>query len=277
MFKKGDFHLHTTASDGKLSARDLVQRAKSVGLDIMAVTDHDTTASNIEAIEVGKELGVKVIPGIELSTTHNSESIHIIGLFPDDAYLSDSFQDKLNEMKEFRQWRGNQITENLKKYFDISIDYGHMLALADGIVARPHIAQAIIDAGYNYSWDYIFKNLIGNNSPAYVPNKSLSSEEGLAFLRTANAVTIMAHPVLVRKTPVQDLLQFDFDGLEAIYPLNKDVDEARFKRFARDYKKIISAGSDYHGIGDVDTTHGSIGDVSLDEKNINILLKKLFP
>lgn len=275
MFFKGDFHMHSTASDGKLSPSELVRHAKENGIDIIAITDHDTTSSAAEAVIEGKKEGVKVIPGIELSTIHNGESIHIIGLFKDNSYLSDEFQSKLTEMQNFRQWRGRKIVQNLHDFFDIDVDYEKIVEYADGIIARPHIAKAIIAAGYDYSWEYIFKNIIGNDSPAYVPNKKLSIEDGIRLLSGANAVTILAHPVLVKKSDVETLMAFDFDGIEAIYPLNSEEDTIKLKNLAVKYNKFISAGSDFHGLENVDTTHGKIGSVSLNGDEIEIILKKL--
>ncbi len=275
MFLKGDFHMHSSASDGKHSPEELVKHAKANGLDIIAVTDHDTTASDADAVIEGEKIGVKVIPGIELSTLHNGESIHIIGLFKDNKYLSEAFQSKLEEMQNFRQWRGKKIVENLHNFFNIDVDYDKVSQSADGIIARPHIAKAIIAAGYDYSWDYIFKNIINNDSPAYVANKKLTIEEGIAFLKSANAVTIMAHPVLIKKSDAEDLIKFDFDGIEAVYPLNSEADTVRFKSLAAKYNKFVSSGSDFHGLGELDTSHGEIGSVYLKSEEINIILEKL--
>jgi len=275
MFIKGDFHTHTSASDGRLTPSELVRHAKKNNIDIMAVTDHDNTLGTVEAIIEGNIIGVKVIPGIELSTLHNGESIHIIGLFKDNTYLSENFQKKLKDISDFREWRGKKIVENLHSIFNIDVDYNKILAYADGIIARPHIARAIIDAGYDYSWEYIFDNIIGNESLAYVPNKKVTVEEGIKLLQSANAITILAHPVLIKKSKIEDLMEFDFDGIEAIYPLNSSEDTENLKNIARKYNKFVSAGSDYHGLGTDDTSHGSVGSVYLETDGINIVLSKL--
>jgi len=275
MFKKGDFHLHTTASDGKLTPSELVNIASSENLDIIAITDHDTTKGLPEGIKAGEKYGITVIPGIEFSTIHNEESIHILGYFKDDSYKSDKFQTFLNEMHDYRAWRGQRIVDNLKIYFDISIDGHQLIKDTKGVIARPHIAQAIINAGYNYSWEYLFNNIISKESPAYVPNKSISISEGIKILKEVNALLILAHPTLIKKSTIEDLIKFDFDGIEAIYPLNSKEDTEKYLNIAKENNKIITAGSDYHGIGIQDTKHGHIGAVNLTGESLKIFLEKL--
>lgn len=274
MYFKGDFHSHSTESDGKLSPKDLIALAKSKDIDILAITDHDTTKGIEKAISAGDEIGLKVIPGMELSTRYNNESIHVLAYFKDNSYKNKSFQDFLKNITDYRVKRAEMITNNLKKYFNIDIDYKKVLESANGVVARPHIAKAIINAGYDYTMDYIFKNIINEDSPAYIPNKKLPLEEGIELLRSVNAVIVLAHPVLVKKTPVEDLMKYDFDGLEAIYPLNEPKDTERFLKIAKDYNKLVTAGSDFHSGEEADTKHGTLGSVFLDSNNIDNFLKK---
>lgn len=276
MYTKGDFHLHTKASDGKLSPKELVNLAKKEEIDIIAVTDHDTISGIDEAIAEGETTGIKVIPGIELSTLYENKTVHILGYFKDRDQIDTNFQNYLKEMNEYRIHRGEKIIENLNSLYGIKLDYKSILEKAHGIVARPHIAKAIIDAGYNYSWDYIFENLIGENSPAYVPNKKLTTEDGIKLLQSIGALTILAHPVFIQNIELDELLQLPFDGIEAIYSANSPEDTEKFMAYARKYNKIVSAGSDFHGISKDDSKHAStVGEVSLDEKGIEIFLDKL--
>jgi len=275
MFKTGDFHIHTNASDGKLSPADVVILASNVNLDIISITDHDTTEGLAEAIETSMNYNIKVIPGIELSTIHNNESIHILGYFRDNSYGKNEFQAFLSEMKNYRIIRAKKMINNLKKYFNIGLDFDKIYSNSHGIIARPHIAKAIIKCGYDYSWDYIFDNIISKDSPAYVPNKKLSIPEGINLLKEFNAVTVLAHPVLMKKSKIEDLMKFDFDGIEAIYPLNSKNETVKYIEIANSHKKIITAGSDFHGEGRIDTKHGELGSINLDSKRIKILLKKL--
>lgn len=277
MLTKGDFHLHSTASDGKLSPKELVYLGVNQGLDIMAITDHDNTFGVEEAIAAGESLGIKIIPGIELSTRHNGESIHILGYFKDNTYKESSFQKYLKDIQDYRIIRAEKIVHNLKTFFHIDIDIEKLIHKNKGVIARPHIAKAIMEAGYPYDFQYIFDNIIGSNSPAYVPNKEIGIEEGLSVLRSVNAVTSLAHPTLIKKSPVEEILKFDFDCIEAIYPLNKEGEEKKFKALAKKYNKVVTAGSDYHGVDieDDDEKHGHIASCTLENEELNMFLEKL--
>jgi predicted metal-dependent phosphoesterase TrpH len=269
MNSKADLHLHTSSSDGKLTPRDLVDEAIKAKLNIMAVTDHDTIAGVEEALAYGNSQGIKVIPGIELSTYHNKESIHILGYIRGQGYKSINFNSSLQELIDYRIKRGLMIVENLNKYFNIKLSYEKILEEAKGVIARPHIAKAIVEAGYEYSWNYIFENIIGEKSPAYVPKKNLTIEEGIKLLRSVNSVVVLAHPVLIKKTPIEELLKFPFDGLEAIYYRNSKEDTEKYLEMAKKHKKLITAGSDFHGISENDRSHGSVGCVSLSGEHLD--------
>lgn len=276
MYRKGDFHLHTKVSDGKLSPKELVKLAQKEGTDIIAVTDHDTIGGLDAAIVEGENIGVKVIPGIELSTLYEDKSVHILGYFKNIEQIDSNFKRYLKELNEYRIYRGEKIIKNLDSLYNIKLDYKSILEKAQGIIARPHIAKAIVDAGYDYSWNYIFENLIGDNSPAYVPNKKLTTEDGIQLLQSVGALIILAHPVFARNINLDKLLKFPFHGIEAIYPANTAEETEKFIAYAKKYNKIISAGSDFHGVTKDDSKHAStVGEVFLDEKGIEIFLHKL--
>lgn len=275
MNKKADLHNHTTASDGKLSPKELVNLGKDEGLDIISITDHDSLNGLSEALNEGNLINVRIIPGIELSTRHNNESIHILGYFKDEGYKSPELKKYLDSIKEYRIKRGEEIIHNLKKFFDISISYDNILKKTSGIIARPHIAKEIIDAGYSYNWEYIFKNILGNKSPAYVPNKNISMEEGLYCLKSFNAFVSLAHPTLINNSKIEDLMKYNFDGIEGIYPLNKPNEELFFRDVCKRYNKIITAGSDYHGLHKKDKKHGYIGTSTLHGEDLYRFLDAL--
>ena len=277
MDKKVEFHCHTTASDGKLSPKKVIERAKKKNVSLIAITDHDTTLGLSDALSVGEELDIKVIPGIELSTIHNNESIHILGFFRDESYKNDKLQQFLKAIEDSRVLRGEKIVENLKKYFDIHIDYEKVKEKSDGVIARPHIASTIIEAGYPYEWEHIFKKFLSNDSPAYVHNKKVSIEEGIKILKEHNAIVILAHPKLIKKTPLEELIKYNFDGVEAIYYQNFKRETEQLISLARRNNLLITCGSDFHGITDGDTKHGDIGDMSqyLQEEDLEKFLKAL--
>lgn len=272
---KADLHLHTNASDGRFSPTKLVLLAKKQKIDIIAVTDHDTINGIEEALAFGLKSGIKVIPGIELSTTHNGESIHLLGYF-NENHSFDALSEYMLDMQNRRVIRGEKIVSNLKKYFNINIDYKKIVEESKGIIARPHIAKAIVDAGYDYSWKYIFDTMIGDNSPAYVENKKLSLPEGIQLLKSSGALTVLAHPVLIKKSSTRDLLHYNIDGIEAIYYLNSAQDTRELLEMAKENNLLITAGSDFHGYENGDEKHPPIiGAVSLDGNYLKLFLESL--
>ena len=275
MYNRGDFHLHTNASDGKLSPKELIHEASINGLDIIAITDHDTTLNVDEGIREGISNNIRVVPGIELSTIHNNESIHILGYFKDDKYKDAGFQSFLYDVGNYRITRAKKIVENLDTFFNIKLDYNRILDEAKGVIARPHIAKAIINGGYKYDWKYIFDNLISNESPAYVQTKKVSTVEGISMLKKLNALVVLAHPVLIKHSPIDEMLRFDFDGIEAVYPQNTKKQKSLLKSKAKEYNMFITAGSDFHGITTSDTSHGVIGSVSLSHNELAAFVNAL--
>lgn len=272
---KCDLHTHSICSDGRFKPEEIIQMANERNLDYISLTDHDTLSGINDAIKEAKKLNVNFIPGIELSTEYNGESIHVLGFFNKENYNNPKLNSILKEFKEKRISRAYKIVENLKKFHNIELDINNVLSNGKDTIARPHIAKAIIDAGYPYDHDYIFKNFIGNNCPAYVPSTKLSTIDGIKLLKEFNALVFLAHPVLVKKTPVEDLLKLGFDGLEAIYYKNTKSDTNKFLNLAMKMNLYISCGSDCHGIPS-DISHGNVGDVDIpQEDNILNMLKWL--
>lgn len=272
---KVDFHVHTNKSDGILSPKEVIDRAYKNGVEILAITDHDTINGLSEAIDEAKVKNIKLIPGIEFSCNYNNESIHLLGFFKDDSYKSENFIEILNNIQEKRILRAKKMIEKLSDEFNININFEDVLKHGKNIIARPHIAKAIIDAGYPYTHDYIFDNFIGKDKPAYVPTNKITIEEGIELLHKFNALVFLAHPVLIKNSPLEDFLKFNLDGIEAIYFLNSKEDEKYLLNFAKEHNLLVSAGSDCHGDFKNDKRHGDIGDMSLKDKYLNKLLEKL--
>ncbi len=260
------------ASDGTMAPKNVIREAKKNGISVIALTDHDITSGLDEAKEEAEKLGLTFIPGIELSCEHKGATIHVLGYFKDDSYKSLKFQKFLDGLKNSRIDRAKKIVSNLEEYFNIELDYKDVLAKGNGVVARPHIAQCIIDAGYPYEWEYIFDNFIGNDSPAYVPNKKISVEEGIKILKENNALTVLAHPKLIKRVPVKEVLAFPFDGIEAIYYQNTKKDTDFFLSYAVYNDLLITCGSDFHGNHEGDERHGNIGCMQIPEKYLEKFL-----
>ncbi len=262
-----EFHCHTTASDGRFSPSQVVEIAKNKNVELLSITDHDTTEGINEALNKANEISLNFIPGIELSCNHNGESIHILGYFRGNDFKDESLIKFLNNLKKNRETRASSIVKNLDKYFNIKINVDDVLKISNGVIARPHIAQAIVNAGYPFDFHHIFEKFIGDDSPAYVPNKHISIPEGIGLLKKYNCIVILAHPKLIKKTPIKNILNYDFHGIEALYYQNFKRETDEFISLAKSRDMIITCGSDFHGISKDDTKHGNIGDMFLSEED----------
>lgn len=241
---KYDLHTHTTYSDGDLDINGNVNMAKKLGLDGIAITDHD----NIDGWEEidNNSFSLPVIKGVELSTFYKGESVHVLGY-----YLGSGDYTELNNVliniRRDRLERLDKIIELLKKY-DIEVSREEILKLADGAVARPHIAQAIINKYPNrgYTKDYLFDNYLGNDKPCYVPVNNFSTVDAIELLKRNNCFVVIAHPLYIKKFDYRELARFDIDGIEVFYNYG-NVSFGSVLSFSKDNNLVATGGSDYHG------------------------------
>ncbi len=260
---KIDFHVHTSCSDGLLSPIEVVNRAKQNSVSYLAITDHDTLSGLDAGIKCGNELDVKIIPGIELSTQCNNESIHLLGFFKDNSYNNPKLINELDKIKNHRIIRAKEIIKKLNTEFNIIINFDDVLSNGKDTIARPHIARAIINAGYPYDNEYIFQNFIGKDCRAYVPTLKLSTEDGISLLKSYNALVFLAHPKLITNSPIDKFLKMNLDGIEAIYFQNTKDEEEKFINISIENNLLISCGSDFHGNLNDDKKHGDIGSMNM--------------
>ncbi|MBN1056178.1 PHP domain-containing protein [Clostridium botulinum] len=260
---KIDFHVHTSCSDGLLSPIEVVNRAKQNSVSYLAITDHDTLSGLDAGIKCGNELDVKIIPGIELSTQCNNESIHLLGFFKDNSYNNPKLINELDKIKNHRIIRAKEIIKKLNTEFNIIINFDDVLSNGKDTIARPHIARAIIKAGYPYDNEYIFQNFIGKDCRAYVPTLKLSTEDGVSLLKSYNALVFLAHPKLITNSPIDKFLKMNLDGIEAIYFQNTKDEEEKFINISIENNLLISCGSDFHGNLNDDKKHGDIGSMNM--------------
>lgn len=272
---KVDFHVHTTSSDGTLSPKEVVQRAHKNNVRYLAITDHDTLTGLNEAIEESYKHDVVVIPGIELSTQHNNESIHILGFFKDDNFKNDDLAKELDNIKNHRIVRAKKMIDKLKEEYNIEINFEKILKEAKDTIARPHIAREIIKCGYPYEMDEIFDKFIGKGCKAYVPTLKLSTTDGLKLLKKYNALVFLAHPKLIRHTNIHDFLEMNLDGLESIYFQNSEDETKEFVKIANENNLLTTCGSDFHGDLETDTRHGDIGSMELPYEYLAKLISAL--
>src|SRR2546428_10075813 len=187
-----DLHTHSTASDGIYSPTELLQRAKDIGLRVLALTDHDSTGGLEEAAHAAGKLDIDFIPGIEINTDVSGGEVHILGYFP--QHQRPAFQATLKVLRDARERRGQRMVELLNEE-GINISWERVRQIAQGAVGRPHVAKALLEAGYVQTIGEAFDKYIGRNCFAYVPRYRLLPEDAVRLIASANGLPVMAHPV----------------------------------------------------------------------------------
>jgi predicted metal-dependent phosphoesterase TrpH len=266
-----DLHLHTTASDGQLTPTELVQLARQQGLNVIAITDHDTT-NGIEEAQQAAQGSPVVIPGIELSAEDDGRDVHTLGYFLN--INNEAFQQQLARFRDDRLHRGQRIVEKLAQ-LQMPVDWQKVLAFADGgAVGRPHIARAMVEAGYVATVREAFDRYLYNGGPAYVARRRLSPEEAIELIHSAGGVAVLAHPGLVTdyEAIVERLVPAGLDGVEVVHPDNPEAVQSRLRELAQQYRLIITGGSDFHDLTWIEETgEAMIGSVTPPEGCVDAL------
>lgn len=239
-----ELHTHTTYSDGILTPQQLVDRAARAGVKALAITDHDTLHGWSEAIAAAKSYDLEIVPGVELSTVHNGRSLHILGYYPRRELLEAPLAERLAGRKR----RAKQMVANLAE-----MGYPLQLDGLDGNMAlgRPHIASAMVKAGYVSSPQSAFEQFLAEERPAYVHYEKFSIEEGIGLIRNCGGVPVWAHPYLFRGGKVDEVLPelvaAGLMGVEVYHPHHGNNKVNRLKELCRKYDLLMTGGTDYHG------------------------------
>lgn len=241
-----DLHVHTTYSDGTLTPSELVLKAKEAGLSAVAITDHDTVDGIEKALLAGKQQGITVVPGIELSAHINGKEIHLLSYYFD--WTNEELRQLLQKFREERLKRAEHIIQKLNK-MKLPVTLDHVLELAgDGVVARPHIARALVERGLVSSYRQVFDEYIGDDRPAYVKKFEFSVKEAIGLVRKAGGITSLAHPGHnVSEEELLQLIRAGIDGIEVVHPSHSEQETQFYHGIATEYYLLETGGSDYHG------------------------------
>ncbi|MEK7806251.1 MAG: PHP domain-containing protein [Chloroflexota bacterium] len=245
-----DLHLHTTASDGRLSPAQLVRLAVAQGLKQVSISDHDTTEGLAEAYLAAEELGgPRIIPGIELSTDIPGDEIHMLGYFI--QYADEGFQEVLRRFRRGRVDRARLMVEKLEG-LGIHLEWERVQQIAgEGSVGRPHIALAMVEKGYCKEPRLAFPEYLGRNGLAYVERPKMTPAEAVQMLINVGGVPVLAHPgyLLDMETSIAELVDVGLIGME-VYYANYSLDTVQhLAQVADRFGLIPCGGSDYHGLG----------------------------
>ncbi len=239
-----ELHCHTTCSDGTLTPTQLVQQALKTGVKVLGITDHDTLAGWDEARQAAAGQDLEIVPGLELSTTEQGKSVHILGFYPDPEKLAPFLESRLAG----RRTRAIAMVEKLRIL-------GYPVELPDtapGMApGRPHIAAALVRAGHVETHHEAFDRFLKDGGPAYVAYEPLGTCEGIRELRRCGAVPVWAHPYLWKAgsvpKAVPKFVEAGLMGLEVYHPSHMPHQREALMALCEQHGLIMTGGSDYHG------------------------------
>lgn len=248
---RADLHVHTTASDGRLTPEGIVRLAVKTGLNVIAITDHDSVDGIAPALEAAKAFSsITIIPGVEINTDVPHGEVHILGYFIN--YADSKLCSKLYSLRISREGRAIAMINKLQA-LGMDIEWQRVLELASGgSIGRPHIAQALLEKRYISSLQEAFNKYIGRECPAYVEREKVTPIEAVKLVAEANGLPVLAHPAnidgLERLLP--QLINAGLVGIEVWYNNYFPETIDRMRMIALGNRLIATGGSDYHGFGD---------------------------
>ena len=247
---KSDFHIHTYFSDGVFSPEKIVDTAIDVGLQVIALTDHDNILSYQVAQDYIKNTGKKleVIQGVEINTLYKNYEVHILGYMMDTN--NKDFQEVLKIQQKARIEQVNQIIDLLSKKEGIKIKFEDIKkqVAEGGSIGRPHIAKAITNAGGTSSVIEAYAKYIHDDSPVYVPRKTVSPQDAVEIIYDAGGIPVIAHPhdIDIAETLIKELMTHGLRGIEAYHRKHSPACVEYFSSMAENLGLIVTGGSDFH-------------------------------
>jgi 3',5'-nucleoside bisphosphate phosphatase len=252
-----DLHTHTRCSDGTESPSELVHAAVSAGLDVLGLTDHDTTEGWAEASRAAEETGLTLVRGIEISTKHKGKGVHLLAYLPDPTYPP--LVEQLDRVLDGRRSRVPAILDQLRE-LDIRITAADVRRAAEGTAAtgRPHVADALVTLGVVGHRDEAFERYLNPGMPAYVDRYAASLVEMLRVVEEAGGVCVVAHPwgrhgpEALDEATLDELAGLGLAGIEVDHQDHAAGHRDALRTIARNLGLVVTGSSDYHGLGKVD-------------------------
>ncbi len=253
-----DLHMHSTTSDGELGPSEVAHLAHKLGLACIALTDHDATDGIAQAQAAGQSLGLEVIGGVEINSEGEHGDAHILGYFINTGYAP--LQEQLLAIRDARVGRARGMVKKLAE-LGMPLEWEDVLAFAGDAasLARPHIARAMVQAGYVRSTQEAFDKYLSNDGPAYVNRLRLTMREAINSIHAAGGVAVLAHAGesgLIHLVP--QLVQAGLDGVEVYYPDHTPEQQAELLDLAKQYNLAVTGGSDFHTLDDAAHMMGSV-------------------
>lgn len=252
-----DLHTHSSASDGTDTPGDLVREAAAAGLDVVALTDHDAMSGWDEAQQVADEVGITLVPGLEISTRFHHRGVHLLGYLPDPTHPA--LVDELDRILEGRTARTPAIVAALREH-GVDISEEDVRRESGGSVAagRPHVADALVRRGVVADRTEAFATLLSPGQPGYVNRYASALEDMIPLVAAAGGVSVVAHPWGRGSRSVLDaealagLKDLGLAGIEVDHQDHAPAARAELRALARDLDLVVTGSSDHHGLGKVD-------------------------
>ncbi|MGP3777821.1 PHP domain-containing protein [Halanaerobium saccharolyticum] len=250
--KKIDLHMHTTASDGASTPAELVEKCIELDLEVIAVTDHDNMTSVEEVEKLGRQKGLKVVPGIEISTYRGEAEYHILGYFVDPE--NDALLGLTEAILDSRVERTHKMIEKLSE-MGYPLEFADVKKYATGVsLGRPHVARAMVDKGYiEEIGDAFTEEFIAGGGKAYVEKKNVLPVEAIEVILKADGIPVIAHPYIINhgealdKEEIARLKNLGLKGVEVYQTKHNEKITKKYKQIAEELDLLITGGSDYHG------------------------------
>lgn len=270
-----DLHTHTNFSDGILSPDELIKLASERGVKKLSVTDHDIVTHYQHILDAGQKYKVQIIYGVELSTDHEGQSVHLLAYFKrkEDFELLANFE---KEVTENRRNRITKICNLLEEKENIKLNPEEILNCNSLSIGRPHIAKAMLKAGYVSSEEEAFQRYLGNYSPYYIPSAQISTEDAIKMVRKFKGLPVIAHPssaFINKEDLIRKFVEAGLQGLEVYYPYHDYYKWNYYLNLVRRYNIVATGGSDYHGFKQ--GRQDSLGKVKIPEAEFNRFISKL--
>ncbi len=246
-----DLHAHSTCSDGSLAPAELVARAARQGVQVLALTDHDTTEGIREAEAAADQLGVGLVPGVEISVSWERRTIHIVGLHVDPA--CEDLRQGLAGLRRFRRWRAEEIGRKLDKAGIEGALEGARRYAGGSSIGRIHFARFLIERGYAEDMRGVFKRFLVKGKPGHVAGQWAELEQAVGWIRAAGGMAVIAHPARYRLSAtwlrrlIGEFRESGGVGIEVVSSSHSRDDCFAMALQARRAGLLASAGSDYHG------------------------------
>lgn len=267
-----DLHTHTFHSDGTRSPKEVLDVALAHGIEVVAISDHDNLAAYFEIKTYADQIGITLVPAMELSCAFEGIDVHVL------AYAFDPHDERIAErlrsFRETRHRRGYAIVDRLRTLgITISAERVDQLA-AGGALGRPHVARALVEAGHVASVSEAFDKYLGAGKPAYIEKERFRVGEAVSLIRSAGGVTSVAHPTLYpnHEQLVPRLLDGGIDAVEVFHPEVSELDRERYANLVRFRGKFATGGSDDHGTV---KTSETLGTIKVPETLIGPILERL--